>query len=112
MLVLPIRLQVFPNNHCFQITTKAVKGMRLHHCGVLFLALSLLACDPAPEKPEQQAAEPRDRNKKLTRRRLIPKAEVGAVGGRKLVKERPGGTSNGIGWPLPRCECSGSQREA
>ncbi|MBF1803607.1 alpha-2-macroglobulin family protein [Alloalcanivorax profundimaris] len=32
--------------------------MRLHHCGVLFLALSLLACDPAPEKPEQQAAEP------------------------------------------------------
>ena len=57
-------------------------------------------------------AEPRDRNKKLTRRRLIPKAEVGAVGGRKLVKERPGGTSNGIGWPLPRCECSGSQREA
>ncbi|MFP1678404.1 alpha-2-macroglobulin family protein [Alloalcanivorax sp. C16-2] len=33
--------------------------MRLHHCGVLlFLALSLLACDPAPEAPDQQAAQP------------------------------------------------------
>lgn len=54
----------------------------------------------------------RDRNNKLTVRRLSSKAEAGLVGGRKLVKERPGGTSNGIGWPLPRCECSGSQREA
>ena len=32
--------------------------MRLHHCGVLLLALSLLACDPAPEKPEQQSGGP------------------------------------------------------
>ena len=32
--------------------------MRLHHCGVLFLALSLLACDPAPEKPEQPSGGP------------------------------------------------------
>lgn len=57
-------------------------------------------------------AQLRDRNNKLTVRRLSSKAEAGLVGGRKLVKERPGGTSNGIGWPLPRCECSGSQREA
>lgn len=28
---------------------KAVKGMRLQHLGVLFLALSLLACDTAEE---------------------------------------------------------------